>query len=35
MISICLEEALLKRRQLSQEVVASLLREIVRLVARK
>jgi hypothetical protein len=35
MIAITAEEALLQRRQLSQEVVASLLRELARLLTRK
>lgn len=35
MLGISLEESLLKRRQLSQEVVASLLREVVRLLTHK
>ena len=35
MIAISLEEALLKRRQLSQEVVASLLRETTRLIKKE
>lgn len=35
MIAVSLEETLLKRRQLSQEVVASLLRETIRLMLRE